>query len=103
MATSNGPSVQASSGYAASAACACPGISISGMIVTWRASAYATMSRISSLCVEAPVPDAISVEFIETVADLRLLAERGDLGEPRVPLDLDAPSLVFGSDASGSD
>ena len=23
------------------------------------------------------------------------LAERGDLGEPRVPLDLDAPSLVF--------
>ena len=37
-----------SSGYAAMAACECPGISISGTTFTCRAAAYATTSRISS-------------------------------------------------------
>ncbi len=37
-----------SSGYAAIAACECPGTSISGTIVTKRAAAYAAISRRSS-------------------------------------------------------
>ena len=37
--TSNGPGVQPSCGYAANAACAWPGISISGITVMWRAAA----------------------------------------------------------------
>ena len=43
-----GPGPHPSSGYAASAARECPGISISGTTVTYRSAAYFTTSRTSS-------------------------------------------------------
>ena len=73
-----------------------PGISISGTIVTCRAAAYATISRICVLGVEAAVRRAVADVGIEVLSDDGLLAPGADLGEARVLLDLEPPSLVVG-------
>ena len=94
--TSKGPGVHASSGYAASAALEWPGISISGMMVTWRALAYATTWPDFVLGVEAAIAGAVADVGVEIAADDGLPPAATDLGELRVRLDLDPPALVFG-------
>jgi len=48
------------------------------------------------LRVETAVRLAIAEVWIEVASEDRLLAERADLGQQRIPLDLDAPTLVLG-------